>query len=311
MPAIVTVTFSPCIDKSTAVSRLIADVKLKCAAPVFEPGGGGINVARAIKKLGGEALALYPAGGCTGKFFTALLQKEGVDTRVVASVHDTRENIILLETATNRQYRLGMPGTALTGQEWAAMLQQLEAIKDAAFIVASGSIPPGAPCDLFTRIAGIAKKNKAKLIADTSGAPLKQAIAGGAFLVKPNLGELCALLGKDFLDKEDVAAAAAQVLKNTECRAVAVSMGSEGALLVTAGTAVRFIPPEVDRKSTVGAGDSMVAGIVFKLSAGADIESAVKFGVACGTAATLNPGTELCKRADADRIHAKLHSFPL
>lgn len=310
MPSIVTVTFSPCIDKSTTVNRLVPDVKLKCAAPVLEPGGGGINVARAIKKLGGDALALYPAGGYTGKFFTALLQSEGISTLVIETSHETRENIIVLEESTNRQYRLGMPGTVLTADEWPEILKKLEAIKDAAFIVASGSLPPGVPNDIFARIATIAKKNNAKLLADTNGKALQQALDGGAFLIKPNLGELSLLAGKEFLQKEEVVDAARQLLKNSECQAVVVSMGGDGALLVTRDLATRFTPPAVERKSTVGAGDSMVAGIVYMLAEGSDLAAAVKFGVACGTAATLNPGTELCGRADAHAIHALLTSSP-
>ncbi len=310
MPAIVTVTFSPCIDKSTTVNRLAPDVKLKCAAPVLEPGGGGINVARAIKKLGGDALAIYPAGGYTGKFFTALLQQEAINIMVVETVHETRENIIVLEASTNRQYRLGMPGTVLTAEEWPEILRKLEAIKEAGFIVASGSLPPGVPDDIFARIAAIAKKNNAKLIADTTGKALQQAVEGGAFLIKPNLGELSLLAGKEYLKKEEVLGAARQLLKDSECQAIVVSMGGDGALLVTKDLATRFVPPAVERKSTVGAGDSMVAGIVFMLAKGTDLATAVKFGVACGTAATLNPGTELCRRADADAIHALLTSSP-
>lgn len=310
MPAIVTVTFSPCIDKSTIVNRLVPDVKLKCAAPVLEPGGGGINVARAIKKLGGDALAVYPAGGYTGKFFTALLQQEEISTLVIETTHETRENIIVLEEQTNRQYRLGMPGTPLTATEWPQILNRLEDIKDAAFIVASGSLPPGVPDDIFLQLAAIAKKNNARLIADTTGKALQQAIDGGAFLVKPNLGELSLLAGSEYLQKDEVAHAARKILKNSDCKAIVVSMGAEGALLVTADLATRFVPPAVERKSTVGAGDSMVAGIVFMLSRGADLTAAVKFGVACGTAATLHPGTELCRSTDAATIHAQLMSFP-
>lgn len=306
MPAIVTVTFSPCIDKSTTVTRLVPDVKLKCAAPVLEPGGGGINVARAIKKLGGDALAIYPAGGYTGKFFTALLQGEAISTMVIETSNETRENIIVLEESTNRQYRLGMPGTMLTANEWPEILAKLESIKDVEFIVASGSLPPGVPNDIFARIAAIAKKNNAKLVADTSGKALQQAVDGGAFLIKPNLGELSLLAGKEYLQKEEVADAARLLLKDNECQAVVVSMGGEGALLVTGDYATRFVPPPVERKSTVGAGDSMVAGIVFALSKGKNLADSVKYGVACGTAATMNSGTELCHKKDAETIAGKL-----
>jgi 6-phosphofructokinase 2 len=309
MSAIVTVTFSPCIDKSTTVNRLTPDIKLRCTAPKLEPGGGGINVARAIKKLGGEAVAVYPAGGYTGQFFTALLHKEKIPTVVIETSHATRENIIVLEEAGNRQYRLGMPGTLLMPNEWPKILGKLEEMKDAAYIVASGSLPPGVPEDIFARIAAIARQNNAKLLADTSGKALQQVIAEGIFLIKPNLGELGLLLGREFLAPAEAPAAARQLLRQSSCEVIVVSMGAAGALLVTKDLAVKIVPPPVERKSTVGAGDSMVAGIVFTLQKGGDIETAVKYGVACGTAATLNPGTELCNKADTQRIYNLLHTI--
>jgi 6-phosphofructokinase 2 len=123
MQNIVTITFSPSIDKSTSVPKLLPEKKLRCSQPVLDPGGGGINVARAIKKLGGEALAIYPAGGFTGQAFNALLAREGVTARVIEAAADTRENIVVLDESTNQQYRFGMPGTPVTEEEWQLMLQ--------------------------------------------------------------------------------------------------------------------------------------------------------------------------------------------
>lgn len=169
MSGIITITFSPCIDKSTSVSSLIPEKKLRCAEPKLEPGGGGINVARAIKKLGGNATAVYPAGGYTGYFFTELLQKENVTAVVIESMHHTRENMIVLDESTNQQYRFGMPGTLLLKKEWQQCLNAIQTIKNTEYIIASGSLPPGVPADIFARIALIAKEKNAKLIVDTSG----------------------------------------------------------------------------------------------------------------------------------------------
>jgi 6-phosphofructokinase 2 len=305
MPAIITITFSPCIDKSTSVPALIPEKKLVCAAPKLEPGGGGINIARAIKKLGGEATAIFPSGGYTGKYFNHLLEKENIDAVIIETGNETRENIIVVDEANNNQYRFGMPGTGLTEREYKKCLQAVEEMKEIEFIIASGSLPPGVPVAIYAALAKIAKAKKAKFIVDTSGAALKHAVEEGVYMLKPNLGELSYLAGKKEIKPDEVRNIAAGIIANGKCEVMVVSMGAAGAMLITADIAEVFAPPAVKRKSTVGAGDSMVAGIVFYLSQGKSLLQAVQYGVACGTAATLNAGTELCKKEDADRL------FPL
>src|SRR5688572_20349598 len=118
MASIITITFSPCIDKSTSVPSLVPEKKLKCATPKLEPGGGGINVARAIIKLGGNATAVFPSGGYTGKYFNHLMKEEKVPSIIIESANETRENIIVLDESSNSQYRFGMPGTGLKESEW-------------------------------------------------------------------------------------------------------------------------------------------------------------------------------------------------
>ena len=302
MPSIVTITFSPCIDKSTSIPRLMPERKLRCAVPVLEPGGGGINVARAIQKLGGSAVALFPAGGYTGKYFIELLEKERVPSILVETKNETRENIIVVDESSNEQYRFGMPANPLRESEWKELLRLLDAMTDINFIVASGSLPPGVPTTIFADVAVLAKKKNAKFIADTSGEALEHATREGVYLLKPNLGELSYLAGKDYLHEKEIPAIAKQLIQEKKCEVIVVSMGSAGALLVTKTIEKKITPPPVQRKSTVGAGDSMVAGIVLSLSKGKDIETAVEYGVACGTAATLSPGTGLCQPENVNRL---------
>ena len=306
MAKIVTITFSPCIDKSTSVSSFIPEKKLTCAIPKLEPGGGGINVARAIKKLGGEATAIYPAGGYTGKYLIELMNNEEVSSRYIETANETRENIIIVDASSNNQYRFGMPAPILKEQEWKNILQALDEMNDVEFIVASGSLPSGVPVNIFAMIAEIAITKKAKLIVDTSGEALKDAVDKSVFLIKPNLGELSFLVGKEYLNPGEISLAAKQIIEKGKCEAVVVSMGAEGALLVTKNIERKIGPPIVERKSTVGAGDSMVAGIVFSLQKGESLENAVAFGVACGTAATMNTGTELCNPVDVKKIYPLL-----
>ncbi len=302
MHKILTITFSPCIDKSTTVPELVPEKKLKCGPPKLEPGGGGINVARAIRKLGGEATAVYPAGGYTGQFFNALLEKEKVPAMVIESENETRENIIVLETSTNRQYRFGMPGTELKEAEWRRLLERIETAGGVEFIVASGSLPPGVPPDIFGKIAVIARQKNARLVVDTSGEALKHAAEQGAYLLKPNLGELSALAGRERIEIAEIEAIAREVINQGRCEVIVVSMGEAGAMLITRNETHRAAPPVVEKQSTVGAGDSMVAGMVLALSQKQSLQDALRYGVACGTAATMNPGTELCNREDVARL---------
>lgn len=311
MPSIVTITFSPCIDKSTSVGAIIPEKKLRCTAPKLEAGGGGINVARAIKKLGGDALAVFPSGGYTGKFFNHLLEKENIFSVIIESTNETRENIIVLDESTNDQYRFGMPGTALSDQEWKQCLKAVEETNEVEFIIASGSLPPGVPLNVYAQLAATAKSKKAKFIVDASGDPLKHAADEGVYLLKPNLGELSTMAGKKELKPREIEHIAKEMIAKGKCEVMVVSMGAAGAMLVTEEIAETITPPPVKRKSTVGAGDSMVAGIIFYLSQGKRLEQAVQYGVACGTAATMNPGTELCKKEDADRLYALIHKMNL
>lgn len=303
MDHIITITFNPAIDKSTIIPALLPEKKLACSAPVFEPGGGGINVARAIKKLGGKATAVYLSGGYTGKFLTHLLERESIPSINIPINDHTRENLVVMDQSTNQQYRFGMPGPQVTVDEYAPCLDLLKKCASETFIVISGSLPPGIPASILHDIALIAKNRGAKLVVDISGEAMRHALKGGIYLLKPNLSELAALTGAEHLMEDEIAAAARQIITRRQSTAVVVSLGASGALLVTQDEQVLVPAPVVKKVSTVGAGDSMVAGIVLRLSKGAGFLSATRYGVACGTAATLNPGTALCKKEDVDKIY--------
>jgi 6-phosphofructokinase 2 len=303
MSKIITITFNPCIDKSATVSVLKADKKMYCSEPKFEPGGGGINVARVISRLGGEAVAVFPAGGYTGEYFSHLLQKENVPTIVVPIEHSMRENVIILDESTNDQYRFGFPGAQLHEHEWKKCLEVIEAIHSAKYIVASGSIPDGVPGDIFAMLAVIAKRKNIRLIIDTSSEALEKAVDEGVYMLKPNIGELRMLVGRPELPIEEIPEAGRQIISKGKCEVLVISMGRDGAMLLTKDTEFIVKSPEVPKHSTVGAGDSMVAGIVLQLSKGKSIQEAFLYGVASGTAATMNPGTELCHAHDCDRLY--------
>jgi len=306
MPSILTLTFCPCIDKSTTVPELVPEKKMKCSCTELEPGGGGINVARAIRKLGGHAVAVYPAGGYTGKVLKKLMKAEKVTSIVIESKNETQENLIVYEEKSGSQFRFGMPGTKLLKTEWQKCLQSVKSERNIQFIVASGSLPPGVPANIYAQLAVIARKKKARLIVDTSGEALTHAANEGVYLLKPNLGELSMLAGKKRLNKKDITKVAKEIIHKGNCEVLVISMGNKGAMLFTKDITKKIIPPRVKIKSTVGAGDSMVAGIVFALSKGKDLETALQYGVASGTAATLHPGTQLCSKEVTDKLFKRI-----
>ena len=307
MNKIVTITLNPAIDKSAAVAEMIPEKKLKCTNDKCEPGGGGINVSRAIKKLGGDSLALYLSGGHNGRFLNDLILKENISILNIDSSHETRENFIVFDEKNSLQYRFGFPGPTIVESEWKLLLQKLSSLNEIDFIVASGSVPNGIPDVIFCSIAKIANEKKAKFVLDTSGSALTNSLTEKIFLIKPNLNELASIAGTTSIKMEDVIKISTSIIKNKNIEVIVVSLGAEGAMAVTKDEAFTLTPPKTNVLSTVGAGDSMVGGIVWKLTNGYTLKEAIQYGVACGTAATMHPGTELCNKETADQIFEKIN----
>jgi len=307
MPAIVTLTFNPCIDKSVQVPKLIPEKKMHCPACRQDPGGGGINVARGITRLGGDALAIFPSGGYHGQLLVEMLEREQVPIVPVAAKSDTRENWMVVENSSNRQFRFVMPGYALAEAEWTACLEELDRVEDVQFIVISGSMPPDFPQDIFERIYRIARKKDAKIVVDTSGEALKLSLKEDVYIVKPNLSELASIIVGFNLTYESVAASAREIIKRNYAQLVVVSMGEGGAIVVDRKTNITIKSPQVTKLGTVGAGDSLIAGMLYSLSNNKSIEEAAAFGVACGAASTMNRATELFHREDAEALYATMH----
>lgn len=306
MANIVTITLNPALDKSISVPELIPEKKLRALSAKVEPGGGGINISRALKKLGVASEAIILSGGYTGKTLEALLAKEQVEFTAIETTGDTRENFVVFDEDKKLQYRFGMPGESVSDKELELLMQAIGNCAHAEYIVVSGSLPPGTSIAVFHEIAIIAQRLNAKLIVDTSGDGLKAAVKEGLYLIKPNLRELASLVGKEWIDMADVIVTARQVIAAGSCKAMAVSMGADGAMLITATEHFQTVAPKAPVLSTVGAGDSMVAGMLAALTKGWGWEQVLQYGVAAGSAATLHKGTELCSLADTERIFAQI-----
>ena len=301
MQAIVTVTLNPAIDKNYTVERLRPEHKLRCPNPLVDPGGGGINVSKALKALEMNSLAIFFAGGMNGDYLKQLLEEQQLNIHPIPIIGDTRESIVIVDTSSDREYRIVVEGPEISFSAFEEVIKQLESVKPS-YIIASGSIPKGLPEDVFAKLAVAAKKLNARFILDTSGKPLQQGAAEGVFLLKPNLKELSNLAGVDTLELDDVDDAARELIHKGMCEVIVVSMSASGAMLVTKDGYHHIPAPTVERKSTVGAGDSMVAGMVWSLVQGRSFIDMARMGVACGTAATMNVGTKLFRREDVEKL---------
>jgi 6-phosphofructokinase 2 len=306
MSAIITLTFSPCIDKSFSVPSLIPEKKLSCSYPLIEPGGGGVNVARALHRLGSRVTAIFPSGGYTGPYFEHLLDIERVSYISINATHETRENVIVLEETTGLQYRFGMPGSFLSNTEWSHCLRALDGMEDVGFLVVSGSLPAGVPADIYGRLSEIAAKKNMRLILDCPGAELQRAAGKGVYLMKPSLHELAVLCGAGSVLPEDVPALAKILISKDICDILLVSTGEAGAVVATKDKCLLITAPPVKKKSTVGAGDCLVAGVLHYLSKHKPLEEAAAYGVACGTAATLQPGTALFCKEEVEKLYGRV-----
>jgi 6-phosphofructokinase 2 len=303
-PSIVTVTVNPCIDASSGVDRVVPDRKLRCGPPRYEPGGGGINVARAVRRLGGEALAIYPSGGPAGLLLEALLNGEDVANRPVPIAGWTRENLNVLEESTGRQFRFVLPGPILSLVDASVLYAVVASLSPfPEYLVASGSLPPGVSPDFYSRLALLARARRSRFVLDTSGEAARLALQeGGVYLMKPSVREFRELTGVADGDEGRLVAEARRLIAMNRCEVLVLSLGPAGVLCVTATSVEHIASPSVPVRSAVGAGDALLAGIVLRLQRGRPLGEAVRFGVAAGAAAVMNPGTELCRREDAERL---------
>lgn len=311
METVVTLTINPAVDLFTETDRIEPEHKLRCTAPRIDPGGGGINVSRALRILGASSLAVYAAGGPPGDMLRHRLDGEGLTHRAVGIREWTRQSIMVAGRTPKALYRFILPGPTLSEQEWGEALAVVARIDPApVVVVGSGSLAPGVPVDFYARLVEVANRRGSRAVIDASGEALKAAVAAGPFLLKPNRRELGFLTGEAVNGPAEAARAARSLLARG-VTAVMVSLGADGAVLVSAEGDLRLTAPKVSVASSVGAGDSMVAGLVLALSRGESLEQAARWGMAAGTAAVTSPGTGLCRRVDVEQLLDQIRAEPL
>jgi len=298
---IVTLTANPALDKSTRFKGLVPEQKIRCESPRYDAGGGGINVSKAIARLGGQSFCVFTSGGPIGTMLEQLVQKESILFKAIPTQSWTRESFVAVDENTNAQYRFGFSGDQITNEEKETIYKSILELQPK-YLVLSGSLNDGLTTDFYKIIANKVKPFGTKIIVDTSGEALQKTLETEVYLVKPNVGELAKLIGVEKLEMEEVEAAAKKIIDKGSAEIVVVSLGPQGAVLVTKNQTEFVAAPNVVKRSTVGAGDSMVGAMTWALSQNKNLKEVVQWGVACGSAATMNEGTQLFKIEDAKRL---------
>jgi 6-phosphofructokinase 2 len=300
---ILTITLNPAVDVSSETETVRPVRKVRTSNVRYDPGGGGINVARVITALGGKAEAYFLAGGETGSLLTRLLEAEGTSSHLVPIQGQTRISFMVHERSTGLEYRFVPEGPRVEPSELQPCLDAV-ASHNGQYVIASGSLPTDAPTDIYARMAKLASSRGAKFVLDSSGTGLDTTLKQARlFLVKPSLGELEQFVGRK-LDDAGVHKAASDIVTSGAAELVAITMGADGALLASARGILRVPAIHVRVRSALGAGDSFLGAMVWALSEGRTDEEAFHLGVAAGAAAIMKPGFELCRRDEVLALSA-------
>jgi 6-phosphofructokinase 2 len=300
MSKVFTLTMNPALDVSTSIDKVVHTDKLRCAAAKIQPGGGGINVARVLSVLNPDSpdtcTAVYPAGGVTGQLLMQALNAESIRSHAIQTLGETREAFSVHETTTGKDFRFILPGPTLTEPEWQSCLDAILTLAQAGdTVIASGSLPRGVPDHFFATLAVAIKSKGARLVLDSSGAPLKLALETGVYLVKPSLRELEELTGQSLETDAQWRAAARAIVQSGQAEIVALSLGDAGALVVTSSQTFRAQAIPVEVVTTVGAGDNFVGGFVWAMHKGEPLDRCVAYGLASAASAVMNLHSNVCE----------------
>ncbi len=311
--ATLTLTMNPSLEIATSVERVVDTDKLRCEPEQSHPGGGGINVARVINNMGGNSIAAFPFGGFTGKRLCMLLEQERVTIQGVEVESETRQCFSVHERSTTHDFRFVLPGHPLPAQGMQACLDGITTLKTPPrYLVASGSLPPGVPDDFYATLGKRAANMGSLYVLDTSGAPLAHALAsGGIYLIKPSLAELEELTDRPLKTEVARLHAAQAIIRKGQSKLVALSLGDQGALLISDHGCWRAASLPVQPVSTVGAGDSFVGGMIWALSRSMAIEQAFRYAIACATGTILNAHGQMCQQDEVSSLFQRVEITPI
>ena len=308
-PRIVTVTVNPALDVAMEAGEVRPGHKLRTRGTTYDAGGGGINVSRVVHALGGETLAVMAVGGPTGRFIEQLLTDAGVSYRAVTVAGTTRISLTVREASTGAEYRFVPEGALLEPSDAEDMLSLLGDVR-ADWLVASGSLPPGFPADFYARLARQAQRRELRFALDTSGVALEAALHQGVDLLKTSLSEFQSIVGSTTSDRDALAEQASRLAATGAASMIALTLGDRGAILATPER--RIVQPAlpVQVHSGVGAGDSVLAGLVLGLARRQSPEEALRLATATGAAAVMSRGTARVTHHQVEALLARAQAEP-
>ncbi len=307
---ILTVTLNPALDITTSTPFLAPQRKMRCTAPEYDAGGGGVNVSRAIRELGGQSHAFVALGGPTGTHYRSLLDASGIDYETFAMAGETRFSLTVMETGSHLHYRFVLPGPQQNAGDAERLLEALDRClkSNFGFVVASGTLAPGLPEDFYARIAELVRSNGAAFILDASGPALAKGLAGKPYLIKLDHLEALELAGMSTLDEVSSRVLARRLVDQGAAEVVIITLGDRGAVIASKDVNHHLMAPHVEVLSAVGAGDSFVAALALTLSRGRPLEEACRMGVAAAASAVTTPASRLCDRRQTEHLFNQTHA---
>jgi 6-phosphofructokinase 2 len=297
---IFTVTLNPFIERTIDVEELIYDDMNRITDERARAGGKGIEVSRGIRDLGGQSITLGFVGGYNGMELEGELINEGVVCDFTRIGNSTRENVIVHQRKKNLQTLLSTLSPEVRPLEVHALFKKMSEIPKGSYVVLSGSAPTGVNESFYAQLITTLKEKGVMVLIDADEDVLRRGANAGPYLMKPNIHEFGRLVEKNITEVDEVIENAMPYLESTEY--VVVSMGPRGAVGASRQGVYHVIPPKVKVRNSVGAGDALLAAIVFVMSNGGSFEEALRLGVACGTASTLSLGNSLCTQEDVQTI---------
>ena len=299
---IYTVTLNPALDRTIWIDKFQFDDTCRIVSEERYPGGKGVDVSRIIKTLGGESVALGFIGGFDGLEFQGRLLNEGIPHDFIRIGGETRTNIIIHAENTDHELKVNAAGPEIKPEELGMLIEKIKKLRPApSFAVISGSIPPGLSKGIYRQMTLAFEGLGAKVVLDADGESLEKGLPATPFMIKPNTHELRRVIGREFNSTSDMIKQA-RTLINEELEVVVVSAGADGVYVVRKDGGFHVTTPDVPVKNSVGAGDSLIGGIVYELDRGGSLEDAVVLGVACGTATAMSEGTAQGTKEDIDKV---------
>jgi len=306
MQKIVSLTLNPTVDAACEVERVDPIKKIRTHDESFHPGGGGINVSRVVASLGGNTKALYARGGVMGAVLDHLLDECQVKKEIIQVAGETRINNVIHDQHSGEEYRFIAEGPIVKESEWKACVEACDENKWD-WLVVSGSLPRGIPLSIYDELTDLAQKRGGEIVVDTSGEGLQYVMKkGGVTLIKPSQDEFEECTGEKYSKPEEIAEAAQKLVKKGISKAIAVTLGADGAVLATANEKICLPSPKVHTVSASGAGDSFVGGALYVMSRNGTIEDAFKLGIACGAATVMEKGTNLGTVENIKKIYKSI-----